>query len=200
MPNIFDKLPQPSKSTAVRQVDRMADMLKAVSVLTGTQIVVGVPKERNERPGESIGNAALAYIHDHGAPEAHIPARPFMEPGMKAVQQQVSDLLQKAGEKAFQGASEDVILRILHQVGMVAAQSIKNHISQGIPPPLAPSTVQGRINRLKGKKRRKTLHASLEAGTPASIQGGAEGLFLPLVVTGSMRNAITYVLRKVGAR
>ena len=186
-----------AKSGAVLVVNNLAQVLKGISVLVGTDVMVGVPSSKADRRDGKINSAQLAYIHDKGAPAAHIPARPFMEPGIKSVQAQVAEELAKAGPLALQGRLE-AVEKALNRVGIIASQAIKAKISEGIPPPLAPSTIKGRIRRVKGKKRRQKIAAALAAGVPESIQGGQEGLFLPLVVTGAMRNAITYVLRKKG--
>ena len=179
-----------------KTVDNLANLLKGVEVLTNTTVMVGVPEEKGSRREGEINNAELAYIHDKGAPDANIPARPFMEPGIKAVQDQIATEMENAGKAIFRGGASSVTT-YLNRVGVIATRSIKNKISEGIPPPLAPSTIRGRINRVKSKSRRAKLKAELVSGTPASRQGGSEGLFTPLIVTGQLRNAITYVLRKV---
>lgn len=183
------------KSGAVLVVNNLAQVLKGISILTGTDVMVGVPSEKAGRREGPINNAALAYIHDKGSALAHIPARPFMEPGIKSVQAQVAEELAKAGPLALQGRA-DAVERQLNRVGIIASQAIKAKITEGIPPPLAPSTIKGRIRRVKGKKRRQKIAAAAASGTPYSVQQGAEGIFTPLIVTGALRNAITYVLRK----
>lgn len=184
------------KPGVVLRIDRMAEVLKAVSSLTQNAVMVGVPDTKAGRREGPINNAALAYIHDKGAPAAHIPARPFMEPGIKAVQPQITAELEQAGRIAFTGSPAGVQAS-LNKVGIIASNSIKAKISEGIPPPLAPSTIKGRIRRVKGAKRRAKIDAARAAGTPWSKQSGSEGVFVPLIITGQLRNAITYVLRKL---
>lgn len=181
------------KSGLVKKVDNFKKFLQGVEILTNTTVMVGVPEDKTARKSGSISNAALAYIHDKGAPEANIPARPFMEPGVKAVQNEITEELNNAGKAVFAGAPR--VTSYLTRVGLIATRSIKNVISSGIAPPLAPSTIAGRIRRVKGKKRRAKIDAALAAGTPTSRQGGSEGIFTPLKVTNQLFNAITYVLR-----
>jgi hypothetical protein len=182
------------KSGVVKTVDNFKKLMQGVEALTGTVVMVGVPDDKAGRREGEITNAGLAYVHDKGAPAARIPARPFMEPGVKNVQKEITDELVKAGKATFGGAGS--VNTYLTRIGIITVRSIKNVISAGIPPPLAPSTIAGRIRRVKGKQRRAKIDAALAAGTPETRLGGAEGLFTPLVVTGQLRNAITYVLRK----
>lgn len=184
-----------AKSGVVKTVSNLAKVMAGINLLAGTDVMVGVPSTKAGRREGPINNAALAYIHDKGAPAAHIPARPFMEPGIKSVQAKIAAELEKAGPLALQGKVSGV-QTTLNRVGIIASQAIKAKISEGIPPPLAPSTIKGRIRRIKGKKRRQKIAVALASGVAPSVQGGQPGLFVPLIVTGALRNSITYVLRK----
>ena len=178
-----------------KKVDNVKKVLQGIDVLTNTTVMVGVPGDKTQRQDGPISNAALAYIHDKGSVAAKIPARPFMEPGMKAVQGQITQELENAGKAVMKGATN--VTLYLNRVGIIATRSIKSKITEGIPPPLAPSTIAGRIRRVKGKARRNKIDAARAAGTPDSKIGGAAGIFTPLIVTGQLRNAITYVLRRL---
>jgi hypothetical protein len=182
----------------------MAEVLKAVSVLTSTSVMVGVPKEKAGRKDGTFSNVEIAYVQDHGSIDGRIPARPFMEPGIKSVQDKIVAQFEEAGKVAFTGTPKRVEA-IFNRIGLIASQGIKAKISEGIPPPLAASTIKGRISRIKGKKRRARIETALAGdeympAIPASRQAGAEGVFTPLIVTGALRNSITYVLRKVTGR
>lgn len=186
------------KSGLTTTLDNTAKFFRSIDLLIGTKVMVGVPEDKSARQDATgISNAALAYIHEHGEPTVHIPARPFMVPGIERVKGDSIDLLKTAAEKALDG-DPAAVERQLNRVGLLNQASIRGVITEGIPPPLAASTIAGRIRRVKGKKRRDSIAAALAAGTPESRQGGVEGLFTPLVVTGQLRNAITYVLRRVG--
>lgn len=186
------------KTGLTTTLDNTAKFFRAIDALTGTRVMVGVPEDKTQRKDSSgITNSQLAYIHEHGEPTAHIPARPFMIPGVERVRGDTVNLLKIAAEKALDG-DPAAVERQLHRVGLVNQASIRGVITEGIPPPLAASTIAGRIRRVKGKKRRASIQSALDVGTPASRQGGVEGLFTPLVLSGQLRNAITYVLRKVG--
>jgi hypothetical protein len=182
-----------AKVGVTKLVDNMSQVMRKVNTLTNTDVMVGVPDDKSGRKEGAISNAALAYIHDKGAPEAHIPARPFMQPGIKAAQGQITKELQNAGQAVFSGKNVQVSL---NRVGLIASRSIKNVITEGIPPPLAPRTVAGRIARVKSQKRRTKILSDIASGLATSRLAGAAGAFTPLVVTGQLRNAITWMLKK----
>ena len=151
--------------------DRMSELLRAMSDLVTSDVLVGVPAETTDRSaGQPINNATLGYIHEHGAPAAGIPARPFLIPGVAAVEDKVAEQLKKGAQAALQGDDRAVQQR-LHAAGLVAETSVKNTINAGVEPALAESTVQNRARR------------------------GRTGT-VPLIDTGKLRNSITHVIRK----
>lgn len=175
--------------------DRVEALLAAVKALALNEVLVGFPDETADRkadpdePGD-ITNASLGYIHDNGAPEQNIPARPFMIPGIVAARTSItSKLMQIAKAVATKGATATAVDQGLHQVGIIASGSIKKTINAGIPPPLADSTVRARAR--KGSKGAMWEMAWRNAGAPP----GVDGLAKPLVDTAQMRNAVTYVVR-----
>lgn len=182
-------------SGVVKVTDRLKNLTAGISALTNITVMVGVPEAKGGRKeGQDITNADLAYIHDKGSVIAHIPARPFMEPGIASVKADIARELVNAGNSVLKG--EKKVETFLNRIGIIATRAIKAKITEGIPPPLAPSTIRARIARIKGKKRRQKIAAAQAAGIPDSRQNGAEGIFTPLIVTGQLRNAITYVLRR----
>ena len=167
--------------------NNLPKLMLAFATITKHELLVGVPADSTARDAGSMNNATLAYIHDNGAPEANIPARPFMRPGIKKVERDITLQFKTAASKAMQG--EDVVLRYMHRAGLIAQNSIRNTINEGIPPPLAESTLRGRARRnMKGSKAEL---ASRAAGNAPSIDTTT-----PLVVTGGLRNSITYVVRE----
>lgn len=160
--------------------DNYIGLVKGTKFLAEMRVLVGVPGEKTTRnpdqdeAGSPITNAALAYIHDNGAPEANIPARPFMLPGLKKVQTEIAQRLRTAGVSALNG-NQDQAERRLEGIGLVAVSSIRATINEGVPPPLAPATIAGR--QARGRTGTK-----------------------PLIDTGQLRNSITYVIRKAKGR
>src|ERR1700757_4844462 len=89
-------------------VDNAAEFEKALKELVANSVYAGYPDDGQEREDEDgnptpITNAALAYIHDKGAPEAGIPARPFMIQGIESKKDQIADGLEQAGIAALDG-------------------------------------------------------------------------------------------------
>lgn len=170
-------------------IDRVGAVLGAISALADRQVLVGIPASRGVRREGQVTNAALAYIHEHGSPARGIPPRPFLIPTVKAIRPQVAAGLGLAGRLALEGngrASEQA----LHALGLMAQNAIRNAIDAGIPPPLAESTLRGRIRNRTSIKGAVAELARRAGGAPPGLD-----LAKPLIATGQLRNAITYVIR-----
>ena len=172
--------------------DRIDDLRRDLMELAKSEILVGFPDEtatRTEEDGEKspMTNAAIAYVQDNGAPEQNIPARPFMIPGIKSAQDRITDALGNLAKRTIRGGTMSVA-QGLARVGSIAELAIKKKINEGIPPPLAESTLQDRARR--GRKGAKLELANRAAGEAASTEFAK-----PLVDTAQMRNAVKYVIR-----
>lgn len=166
----------------------------AIRALAFSEVLVGFPEDTTAREDlgvQGITNAALGYIHDNGAPEQNIPARPFMVPAMADAQEPVSEMLGQLAEKVVRTNNPLLIERGLHIVGMRAELAIKNKINEGIPPPLADRTLRERNRRTKkGSKSAQKEMARRAQGLAPSTEFAK-----PLIDTGAMRNAVKYVIR-----
>lgn len=172
-------------------LDKTADVLESLVLLSSTKVMVGVPSEKGDRKQGPISNAALAYIHDKGSPAANIPARPFMQPGVESVKNEIEEAFRKAGTLALT-STPAAVERQLNRVGMIGRDAIKAKIRSNIPPPLALGTVMGRIRRHGGKAaRQEMVKANLASGLAPQAD-----LFIALIDTAQMLNSISYVLRK----
>jgi hypothetical protein len=150
--------------------DNVPAVLKSIQDMVGTQLLIGVPAADPERRGdEAINNASIGYIQETGSPANNLPARPFLVPGVAAVQGPALAMLKKGAKDALDGDPR-AAGRALNAVGLMAQSSVRNTINAGVDPPLAPATLAAR------RRRGRT-------GTT------------PLIDTGQLRNAITYVLR-----
>jgi phage gpG-like protein len=158
------------KTGAVKVLDKLPKLLAAMNSLTMKDVMVGIPKEETARDDTGpLNNATIGYIMEHGAPEANIPARPFLIPGVEACKDKVAKQLAGAAKGAVQGNAIG-IEEGLERAGLLAQNSVRAKINSGIGPSLAPSTIAAR------KRRGRT-------GTK------------PLIDTGQLRNSITYVVR-----
>lgn len=166
----------------------LRDVVAATRTLADAEVLVGVPAEEADRDdGSEFNNAARAYVHDQGSPEAHIPQREFMRPG---IEDAMSDIEHKMGValKAAMRGNAVAAEGSMHQVGLVAQSAIRKRIDDGIPPPLSDRTVRERANR--GRKGALLEMDNRLAGVAPSLD-----LAKPLIDTGEMRKSITYVIR-----
>lgn len=182
------------------------ELVASLALLADVEVLAGFPEDTTERKNDSgetnaygkpiagsgtssITNASLAYIHDNGAPEANIPARPFMSPAMEdaapAVEAKLAQVLRAV---VTRGAGSIVVEQGLTQVGLIAKLAIQNKINEGIPPPLADSTLKARGR--KGRKGAGLELLSRQHGIAPSMDFAK-----PLVDTGQLRNAANYVIR-----
>lgn len=147
--------------------DILPDVLRRVQDLTNKRVLVGIPTAEDARDdGSPIGNAAIGYIQEFGEPEHNIPARPFLIPGVRAVQGKTIERLRKAGEAALAGGDP---VPQMTAAGLEAEASVKELITSIIPPPLSPRTLAER--------------------KAAGFKGTT-----PLIRSGELRNSITHVI------
>lgn len=159
--------------------DRTDEFNAIVKKFKNDAVLVGIPADDSERSadkdGESspITNAALLAINQFGSPINNIPARPVMTIGLRKAAAAISEEFKKAAQQAFTKGFA-AVTTYYERAGMIGANSIKKAINDqdGIDPP-AESTLKNRASRgFKGTKS--------------------------LVVSGQMRNSITYVINPGG--
>ena len=151
--------------------DNAEKVLEGISLLGRLRVMVGIPQDETQRDGDApITNAALLYIHENGAPEVGIPARPTLKPGVKDAQVEIERRIRLGGQAALDGKPESVRNQYA-AAGQAGASAVKARINSNTPPPLKAGTLAAR--RRRGVKRTNTL-----------------------VDTGQMRNAVTYVVRE----
>lgn len=184
------------KSGATMTVDKMRSVIDAINKLTKKDVLVGIPDSAPERTDTPITNAQIGYVMETGSPAHNVPARPFLVPGVADVQDQCAERLGKAADQALDG-NQAGAERSLSAAGMIAQSSVKKKIGSNIPPALSPETIKNRHRARQTKSMRaaekKYLQAVADGTDPAQAQ--TEAGIIPLVNTGSLRNAITYVVR-----
>lgn len=147
------------------------------------RVLVGIPEEDDSRkPYDSesgaqennFGNAAILAINHFGSEEAHIPPRPVLSTGIRNAQAPIAAEFKKATIGAL-SEGLGALDRAYERAGIIAANSCKKVINdqEGLLAP-ADSTLRAR----------KYLTKSGFKGEKA------------LLVTGQVRNAITYVVKK----
>jgi hypothetical protein len=153
--------------------DRVAQVLKGLDALHSQGVFVGISDtEAARKESGKVTNALLGYWHENGVPSRNIPPRPFLRPGVASVQPQIISHLRAAGAAALDGNVTEVT-RQYKSMGQLAASAVQRKIVDGPFAPLAPRTVEARKAR------------------------GRKPPFLPLIDTGQLRRAVTWVLRRV---
>jgi hypothetical protein len=191
--------------------DQTAAMLANIQDLTRHELLVGIPADKMQRQdSRQPTNSQLAYWHENGVPSRNLPARPFMAPGVRKVQPQITRVLEEGARSVLRGQSNGA-LQALHKAGMLARNSIVNEITDPSPPfaPLAPRTIRGRLMRTQAgqRKLKKMLAMGRQMGVSSdkvltgyqqgNWETGGAGLNMrPLVDTGQIRASITYVVRE----
>lgn len=135
------------------------------------QVLVGIPEEESPRKESGpINNATLLAINNFGSPVNNIPARPVMAIGIAQAQPEIISAFRDGAKDALSGGA-NALSRAYNRAGIAASVAVKKAINnqEGIEPP---SKATLRARRSRGFK-----------GTKA------------LIVTGQMRNAITYVVK-----
>jgi len=174
----------------------LSDALKQI---LNKNVYVGIPSENTARSGEEITNAELLfiqsngarspamigemdtsmktgktyseahalYLQEHGSPLMRIPARPVIEPAIDANKEPIGNMMGKAYQAALSGDTSAYDAN-LNKAGMMGSDAAKGWFENPANgwPPNAPSTIK------------------------------AKGSSEPLIDTGAMRKAITYVIRE----
>jgi hypothetical protein len=158
----------------IEQKSHTAQFRKALEGLLKREVLVGIPAAnaaRDPEPGETTvaTNALLGYVHEYGSPAKNIPARPFLHPGIANARTDIEIHMKKAGQLALAG-KQDQIDQELEKVGLIAQVSVQKKITDGPFEPLKPATLAARSARGR-------------TGTA------------PLLDTGQLRRAITYIVR-----
>lgn len=121
-------------------VEELVRLEAGFRFLKNTDVLVGIPQEKNEDHG-GITNAELLFIHTNGAPSKNIPARPTIQPAIQepATRKRLQELLKRGLTLALTGNTmgAEKVYRQAGQIGMNAAKAKFGAVG----PPLKPATV-----------------------------------------------------------
>lgn len=136
-----------------------------LAALGKMDVLVGIPEEKASRNAPDVNNAELMYIHTNGSPMKRIPARPVIEPAIEANRPAIVNELQQA-MAAVLAEDPAQALQHLNAAGMVGRNASIRWFTDPRNgwPPNAPSTI------------------------------ARKGSDQPLIDTGQLRRAITYVV------
>ena len=122
-------------------LDRVDEVFRMVAALDKHAVYVGFPGDTQARGGGPLNNPTLAYIHEHGAPAANIPARPFLEAGIANAEDNILKAFE-AGLQAAMAGNNAGLVNSLHRAGVIAVSAVQDKITTGPFVPLQPKTVK----------------------------------------------------------
>lgn len=168
----------------IEHTSKVKGLNDALKRLKKTSILVGIPRgsEKDRRKDSKLLNSELGYIHEKGSPAAGIPARPFLEPGVRSVKDQVAEQMGKAMDAAIKG-DERKMDACLETTAQKALSAVQNYLAEGHGPPLKPATIKNR---------------SRSRGTDSKREGEAEGTaeVTPLINSRALLGALEATVHK----
>lgn len=157
--------------------DKTADIFRSIDELVKSRVLVGIPdtaagREPDPDDPNPPSNATIGYLMETGDDEMNLPARPFLVPGIENAQERITYQLGSAALAAVLGDASAVDAS-LAKAGLIAQASVRAEITDGNFAPLKERTIKARL--LRGRTGTK-----------------------PLIDTGQLRNAVTYVVARRG--
>jgi hypothetical protein len=171
---------------------------EAMGTLENAKVYVGIPEAETNRESQKdeVTNAGLLFIHTNGSPIRHIPARPVIEPSIEANHEPLEQGLHATADYVLDGKKAEAN-QMLKKVGTLGANGAKkwftdprNGWRQN-----SPETIRRKLSKLTGKRLRKALNVlnSVSENMPLVGMSALDELNTPLINTGQMRRAITWV-------
>src|ERR1700676_4850282 len=122
----------------------LEDLLNRLRELKNVECLVGIPAEKATRKSGEMDNATLAFIQTNGSPLHHLPARPFLEPGVMTQRQLIAQNLGEAAKCTMLGQPEKARV-YFKRAGQIGANAAKKYILEGENLiPNAPSTIKAK--------------------------------------------------------
>lgn len=183
-------------SLSVKQVfNNAAEIRKALKALTEQDVYIGIPAEKAGREAAGMNNASLGYIHEFGAPAAGIPARPHLIPGIEDIVPEAVVLLKSAAQKALAG-NAGAVETSLNKIGILGQNAVRARFVDNDWPPLQDATLD--YQALK-KDEDGTVQTDKKGNPKRKKSRRERERTNPLIDTGQLRKAYTYIIRKRGA-
>ncbi len=157
---------------------------------------VGIPKGPtypSDRGGQPV--AFVAAIQEFGAPEASIPARPFIRPAVNKDKSAWADYIGNNIIKVILGktTADDV----LYKVGSKAQLSIQESIKSIHEPALSPITVLLRKWRKEGETITGKTVGKAARDIDSGVDAGSDDK--PLIDDGILLSSINHAVNKKGS-
>ena len=156
----------------LKTMDKSGSLLAQIKKLADLEVLVGIPEDKATRKKDGkVNNAQLMFIHTNGSPLKKIPKRPVIEPAIEASGNK-EPITEELGEAAHAILDSD-------------PEAARQHLKR------AGMTGQNAARAWFTDPRNHWQKNSKE-----TIQ--RKGSDRPLIDTGEMRKAITYVVREGG--
>ncbi|MDU4960193.1 MAG: hypothetical protein E6X17_05980 [Sporomusaceae bacterium] len=172
---------------------------KIMAAVDKLEVYVGIPEEAASRGNEEINNAELSYIHTHGIRDSQM--RKDMQPAMddgKPYSEAYELYVQSHGSPLWQSPPRPIVEPAIEKRKDEIAAELKVAVQAGMN-----GDVQGAQRQLHAVGQYaagevKEFFTDPDNGwpenSPATIK--AKGSDRPLMDTGSLRAAITYVVKE----
>lgn len=174
--------------------ENLSGLRRAMKALTERDVFIGIPEDKTAREAAGdtgISNAYLGYIHEHGVPEKNIQARAALIPGIEDIRDEAAAILKDAAKKALEG-NEAAVERALNRIGLLGEKAVRAKFVDNDWPELADKTLDRR------EKISETVNAKGETVKKMAKSRRETGRINPLIDSGQLRKAYTYVIRKKG--
>lgn len=184
-----------SSVTLKRALLRTEGIHRGMRALTKKDVLVGVPADTSGRQsGDGLNNAELSYIHEFGTEDGRIPPRPHLVPGIRNAKDDIAEVLKEAAAGVLAG-NPSAVEAGLNKAGLLGQNAVRATFTDNDWPPLAEST----LNAKPLKKNDLGDVLTDKKGRPVREKSRAEqGKTNPLLDTGQLRKAHTYVIRNKG--
>ena len=116
-------------------LNKLANTLKD----SDKMVLVGVPKGAGVYE-DGLTIATIAAVNEFGTADGHIPARPFLRPGVENGAEAYLRLVEKEMPDVLSG--KNPMSRLLVRIGQVAQASVDQKIKDTHAPPNAESTIR----------------------------------------------------------
>lgn len=184
-------------TASVQKRSNLADLKKRIHEVAKINVLVGIPQEKDSREeGGSIGNAELLYIHTHGIRKRAMreEMKSDMDEGKK-YSEAYSLYVQSHGSPLWHSPPRPVLEPAIEankeSMAEVLKAAVLSYIHSGSEFGFRRA---GMLGASAAKNWFQDPRNGWEPNSPKTI--ARKGSSLPLVDTGALRQAITYVIRK----
>ena len=139
-------------------IDRKIDLIKRLAKLQNQDAKVGWFPSAVYENGTPV--AAVAVVHEYGAPSKGIPPRPFFRPSIDTIKK-TNQAIVKDSVSQWVKSGGAKIEQIMDKIAVSAEGTVRKAIKEVQEPALKPETIAARMRGKKGKINAKTVSKPL---------------------------------------